>query len=60
MEPFVLMVLPVAVASYVGEKVYQHRPHWFVIPDDWRLPKVEVACFASALGSLFVGALILA
>lgn len=59
LAPFVLMVLPIATASYIGEKVWQHRRHWYTIPAGLRLPKVEVACIASAVGSLFAGAWVL-
>ena len=56
----ILMALPSVTACYVGEKVWEHRRHWYVVPKGWRLPKVEVACLASAVVSLFLGALILA
>ncbi len=57
--PFVLMVLPIVTAAYVGEKTWQHRRHWYTVPAGRRLPKVEVACIASAVGALFVGAWVL-
>jgi hypothetical protein len=59
LAPFVLMALPVAAACYVGEKIWQHRRHWFVVPAGWRLPKVEVACLLVAVVSLAAGAYIL-
>lgn len=59
MEALVAFATPVAVACYVGQKVDQHRPHWYVVPKGWKLPKVEVACNLAAIGSLMVVALIL-
>ena len=56
MEPFVMMAVPLVVASYVGEKTWQHRRHWFKVPAGWRLPKIEVACLAAALGSFVLAA----
>jgi hypothetical protein len=60
LAPFVLMALPVAAACYAGEKIWQHRRHWYTVPAGWRLPKVEVACTAVAVCSLWAGAYILA
>jgi hypothetical protein len=60
LAPFVLMALPVAAACYVGEKVWQHRRHWYRVPAGWRLPKVEVACIGVAVVSLWAGAWVLA
>jgi hypothetical protein len=60
LAPFVLMALPVAAACYVGEKIWLHRRHWYRVPDGWRLPKVEVACLAVAVGSLWAGTVVLA
>jgi hypothetical protein len=55
-----LIVLPIVVASYVGEQIWKHRRSWYHVPKGWKLPKVEVACMASAVVSLFGAALILA
>lgn len=59
MEALVAFATPVAVACYVGEKIWQHRRHWYVVPKGWKLPKVEVACLGAAIGSFVAVGLIL-
>lgn len=51
-EVALAVVFPVLVASYVGEKVWEHKRHWYVVPKGWKLPKVEVACFGAVIAAL--------
>ena len=59
MEALVTAATPIAVAAYVGEKIWQHRRHWFIVPKGWKLPKVEVACLAASVSSFAAVGLIL-
>jgi hypothetical protein len=59
LKALIALVTPILVASYVGEKAWEHKRHWFQVPKGWKLPKIEVACFTSSVASLILIALVL-
>lgn len=59
MRSLIALAAPIIVAAYIGEWAWNHRRHWYEVPTDWRLPKIEVACLAGSILTLAVVAWLL-